>query len=437
MVSSQRVRRAPSATAGGGRLLVLLWLIWTAAVVYGSLWPWQDWRDHGLAPWAFLSDPWPRYWTWFDVLSNIALYLPFGFLLAARTRGAAWLVVPACTLAGLVLSTCIEATQGYLPQRIPSLLDCATNTLGAALGALLAVLLRSPWATLQHAIRGWWRPDAHIPGALILGWVALQVLWFAANAGLAGPMLLPSAAGLAPSFNQAPTPAWQMLESGIVTLLIVHGAARAGVRWAMFAAIQGLLGFLILEHVLLGASTSTPEGKATVHALLMLLGLWVLACAGFTGMASVMRATARHWLGTGLACLWPLRTLLMLAAAALSSAAIDQGLGPGLGPSPADPEGLGGGLIALDRVLRTFPIDTSLPPAPGMDAALAIVWGEGMRSPAALTASPVLGRRWQHFDAVIFAAGEAWRWSVLGWFLIQLARESPSGKHSPRPRRRP
>jgi hypothetical protein len=30
------------------------------------------WRDQGIAPWAFLASPLPKYWTGFDVAANVA-----------------------------------------------------------------------------------------------------------------------------------------------------------------------------------------------------------------------------------------------------------------------------------------------------------------------------------------------------------------------------
>ena len=66
----------------------LVW-IYAVLIVYASLYPFDNWRIQGIAPWAFLTAPLPRYWTGFDVLSNVLGYAPFGFLLALalhRTR---------------------------------------------------------------------------------------------------------------------------------------------------------------------------------------------------------------------------------------------------------------------------------------------------------------------------------------------------------------
>ncbi len=57
-------------------------LSYAALIVSASLFPFSGWRDQGLAPWSYLSAPWPRWWTGFDLGINVVGYLPLGFLLA-------------------------------------------------------------------------------------------------------------------------------------------------------------------------------------------------------------------------------------------------------------------------------------------------------------------------------------------------------------------
>jgi VanZ family protein len=76
---------------------------------------------------------------WFDVLANVALFVPLGFVFgltrAARTTGGGTL---ARALAyGALASTAIELTQLFEPGRFASPIDVATNALGAQLGAWL------------------------------------------------------------------------------------------------------------------------------------------------------------------------------------------------------------------------------------------------------------------------------------------------------------
>ena len=115
-------------------------LIYGGLIVYASLYPFADWRYQGIMPWAFLSSPWPRYWTGFDVASNALGYMPLGFLMALsalRTGRGRYAVGLATLVAGLV-SLAMESLQGYLPARVPSNVDLGINLLGAWLGALLA-----------------------------------------------------------------------------------------------------------------------------------------------------------------------------------------------------------------------------------------------------------------------------------------------------------
>src|SRR4030095_16029238 len=95
----------------------------------------------GLSPFAYLSAPWPRYVTAFDVVLNLAGYVPYGILAVAalrpRMRGVASFVL-ALAGAGL-LSFGLEAAQTYLPARFASNLDLICNLAGAALGAALGL----------------------------------------------------------------------------------------------------------------------------------------------------------------------------------------------------------------------------------------------------------------------------------------------------------
>lgn len=74
-----------------------------------------------------------------EVAGNIGVFVPLGaavtLALGSCRRRLLW-----GTLAGLALSCIIELLQGLISTRVASPGDVALNTLGAALGALLAVL---------------------------------------------------------------------------------------------------------------------------------------------------------------------------------------------------------------------------------------------------------------------------------------------------------
>ena len=145
-------------------------LMYVVLVVYASLYPFAEWRDQGIAPWAFLSAPLPRYWTGFDVAINVAGYVPMGFLLALaafRTGRRRSAVVLSVLMAGL-LSLVMESVQSYLPARVASNVDLALNILGAFVGAWSVWALGAMgglerWSLLRAR---WFVPDAR--GGLVL-----------------------------------------------------------------------------------------------------------------------------------------------------------------------------------------------------------------------------------------------------------------------------
>ena len=127
---------------GRGPILLAryLALAWCGLVIYGSLHPFTGWRDSGVSPFAFVEGGWPRYWTFFDLAANVAVYLPLGFFLTLaldRLPGRFTAPILAVLLAGGV-SFGLESAQTWLPSRVPSNLDLACNSLGGLLGALWA-----------------------------------------------------------------------------------------------------------------------------------------------------------------------------------------------------------------------------------------------------------------------------------------------------------
>ena len=152
-------------------------LTYMALIVYASLYPFSDWRDQGIAPWAFLAAPLPKYWTGFDVVANVLGYAPLGFLLALsglRSGNPARHHHPilVATVVAALLSLLMETLQSYLPVRVASNVDLALNFLGGWGGAVIAWLLEKMgaidrWSRFRER---WFVADAR--GAL-----ALLALW--------------------------------------------------------------------------------------------------------------------------------------------------------------------------------------------------------------------------------------------------------------------
>jgi VanZ family protein len=144
--------------------------IYAALVIYASLYPFEQWRAQGVGWLSLLTAPWPRYWTGFDVLSNILGYAPLGFIgvLALRRSARHLPAVTLTFLAGAALSLSMESLQLFLPSRVPSNVDWGLNSLGTLMGASSAWILErfgflDRWSRFRA---NWFMPDAR--GSLVL-----------------------------------------------------------------------------------------------------------------------------------------------------------------------------------------------------------------------------------------------------------------------------
>lgn len=155
-------------------------LMYAFLIVYASLYPFSNWTDLGLKPWAFLTMSMPYYWTGFDVLTNIIGYVPFGALvvlaLYPHARGVAAALI--ALLCGALLSGAMEAAQTFLPNRVSSNLDFFTNVGGSGIGALAGVML-TPFFLEQSRLlrlrRQWLVPEAG-RGLIVIGlWPLAQI----------------------------------------------------------------------------------------------------------------------------------------------------------------------------------------------------------------------------------------------------------------------
>ena len=159
------------------RLVSYLAVGYTLLVAYASLYPFSTWRGPTEGAFHFLLAPWPRYYTFFDLLVNVVAYVPLGFLfaLAALPFLAPHWAALAAVVAGTALSLFVEVAQGFIPARVSSNLDLLSNGLGAMLGALLVVTMGPRRILSGHLYR--FRQRVFLPGAVIdLGFVVL-LLW--------------------------------------------------------------------------------------------------------------------------------------------------------------------------------------------------------------------------------------------------------------------
>jgi VanZ family protein len=210
----------------------LLLLVTALAIVFLTLYPWLGWRSIASEPWAFLTDPWPRHWTAFDVVSNIVAYFPLGFLfvlLAARPvdrSNTATEVISLLCMAlvfGSGLSFFLECLQSWLPNRVPSKLDWLTNSLGAFIGACASLaltawlqrdLLASSYESRRQTRAAWSKLS---PGRLSLGLLTL-VMWVVINAN---PQRLLFASGEVSDLFGVDVPTVALFDSGVLEAFIV------------------------------------------------------------------------------------------------------------------------------------------------------------------------------------------------------------------------
>ncbi len=120
-----------------GSLSGWLLLLTAAFIVYGSLYPFS-FVDPPVFSWAhlFAGDGWTG--SRGDILANISLFIPYGFVGARylRGRGTAWPSV-LVLLAGILFAVALQVAQVFLPDRTPAAGDAIWNTVGMAAGYLL------------------------------------------------------------------------------------------------------------------------------------------------------------------------------------------------------------------------------------------------------------------------------------------------------------
>jgi len=289
---SENDRGVPAKTVAWPLSLALICLI-----IYASLYPFTDWRNQGISPLIFLTASLPKYWSGFDVAANVLGYAPLGFLLTVaslRSAHVKWAMVLA-VLGALLLSLAMETLQSYLPSRIPSNVDLALNTLGAALGA------GSAWALEKLGALGrwsrfrarWLAPDAR-------GAMALLVLWPVA-------LLFPAAVpmGLGQVFERLEM---ALAEALTGTPFLVWLPVRE-------IELQPLVPVAVLVCVALGALTPLLLGYGVVHTLwrrAVFAALTLAAGIAVSALSAALSYGPEHaWAWLDL----PVRAGLMLAAA--------------------------------------------------------------------------------------------------------------------------
>ena len=311
----------------------LVWL-YAGLIVYASLYPFTGWRSTGVSPFAFLAMPWPRWWTGFDLISNLFGYLPLGALILGalvRSGGRPAAAFSIAVAGAGLLSMAMEVLQNFLPQRVSSNIDLVLNIGGAALGAALAwgvhrLGLVDRWQMLRD--RWFIRRSA--------GGLALLLLW---PLGLLFPTPVPLGVGqvlgraqeeaarlltgtpLAPWVEQwqEAEPRFMALPPGSEVIAIVLGLlapcmvafaiARPGWRRAALVAIAAAIGFA-------ATTLSTALNFGPQHALAWST-VTVLAAFGVAAVLALLLSlvSQRAAAGVGLVVLTALMALVAQAPA--------------------------------------------------------------------------------------------------------------------------
>jgi len=158
--------------------MIFLLLLSCALILYGTLYPFSfQFGLHNESVLALLVASARSHASRGDILGNIILFFPFGFfamqcLLPRAPRPIRLFFV---IFTGAAFSFCIESVQIYLPGRVTSIYDIATNTAGSLLGAVFGW---KDWSGKMSKFRVENRPSAVFPLFLLGAWIGSRLFPF-------------------------------------------------------------------------------------------------------------------------------------------------------------------------------------------------------------------------------------------------------------------
>jgi len=151
------------------RRAALFLLLYLAAILYLSLYPWRFVPHPGLR--TLIWVPLDTRRTVLDAFLNVVFYMPLGaaaFVLFRRGKGA----VIAALAFGTLVSLAVELAQLSIPTRSGNLTDLATNSVGTLLGIAIVIVATSPAVASRLRV-------LHSPSVLLLGlWAVWQAFLF-------------------------------------------------------------------------------------------------------------------------------------------------------------------------------------------------------------------------------------------------------------------
>jgi VanZ family protein len=280
---------------------------YAALIAYASLYPFTGWTVPGVSIWGFLTLRLPYWWTGFDVIANLAGYLPLGVLVFGALVRSGWSTgrsIAATAAVGAVLSFTMELLQNFLPQRVPSNVDLGLNAAGTLAGSLLGALVHMRGGVERwEALRERWF-IAHSGGGL-----ALLVLW---PVGLLFPTPVPFGSGqLWPRLRD--TLAQWLEDSSLASFFepLLQSDADATTLSPISELAATALG--LMAPCLVAYAVSRPGWRRLVLAVgAVALGF------GATTLSTTLNFGPQHWLDwrtpTAMAALITGLTLVMLLA---------------------------------------------------------------------------------------------------------------------------
>lgn len=242
-------------------------LLFVAFIVYGSLFPFTDWRNGDAPLFSFLF-AWPASVERADIVQNVLAYAPLGLFVTLGRRESRSKVPPVlfAVACGALLSLAMEMLQQFEPSRTSSLSDLAMNVLGTLAGAVLGSSL-DPRTRLTSGLRGvraTWMAAGPLPN---IG-IAALALWF-----------LSQTSPLVPTFDigqwrQALSPLWFTLhapETVRISALLVYACNMFAVgllfNTLMLPGRNALLPFIALLGITFIAKILVQDRQLSLEAI--------------------------------------------------------------------------------------------------------------------------------------------------------------------------
>jgi len=294
----------PVAGSAGAYALVLVLV--TAFILYGSLFPFE-YREQSYpgGPVLYLLSTWRDWDHRGDLLSNILLYMPFGFFgtlalpsfVTARRRALVMTVV------GTALSCGVEITQFHDVGRVTSMGDVYANLIGSGVGGFVAVSVGASmrWPFVREAVA---HPAASLLLIMFFGYrlfpyvpmIDMHKYWHAVR-----PMLV--APSLPPGELLSSLISWLLVANIVYTL---YGFNRFLLLFPLLCGCEFLGKIFIINNALTWADVIGAVAAYLLWAMWLhrVPARFTIVASAFAGMIVVQRLVPLQFLATPQAFGW-------------------------------------------------------------------------------------------------------------------------------------